>query len=65
MPLLVGSRGDSNMDDKTYAKSNLLCFLEAKSWKCLFNTIEAHFIFYRNMGNRDDILPVLFTTYCR
>ena len=28
--LLVGNRDDSNRDDKKYANSHLLCFLEAK-----------------------------------
>ena len=29
--LLVGNRDDSNRDDKKYANSHLLCFLEAKT----------------------------------
>ena len=29
--LLVGYRDDSNRDDKKYANSHLLCFLEAKT----------------------------------
>ena len=29
--LLVGNRDDSNRDDKRYANSHLLCFLEAKT----------------------------------
>ena len=40
--VLVSYRDDSNRDDKKYANSHLLCFLEAKTFKCLPNIIESH-----------------------
>ena len=42
MLLLVSNRDDNNSDDKKYANSHLLCFLEANTFKCLPNNIEAH-----------------------
>ena len=38
----MSNRDDSNSDDKKYANSHLLCFLEANTFKCLLNNIEAH-----------------------
>ena len=68
MLLLVSNMDDSNRDGKKYANSHLLCFLDAKTFKCLPNNIVAHqfldfylfaaYTFYRNMGNMDDRLPV-------
>ena len=39
---MVGNRDDSNRDDKKYANSHLLCFLNAKTETCLHNNIEAY-----------------------
>ena len=40
--LLVGDRDDSNRDDKKYANSHLLCFLEAKTYICLHSNNDAY-----------------------
>ena len=53
---------DSNRDDKKYANSHLLCFLEAKTHITLIEFLDfylfAAYTLYRNMGNRNDRLPV-------
>ena len=41
MLLLVSNMDDSKMDDKKYVNSHLFFFPEAKTFKCLPNSIEA------------------------